>query len=115
MQPKGIRKKNTPKRTALLKSLVQLLARDCCLSIGWGIATKKEAVMNGIKNKMVVFLAVTIGGMVGLLKGEEAKQKWVFRIRSKYDNRRQMAERKSIAKKGGVLLDDIEMAAYHKS
>jgi hypothetical protein len=69
--------------------------------------------MNGIKNKMVVFLAVSIGGMVGLLKGEEAKQKWVFRMKSKHENRRLMAERKIIARKGGVLLDDIEMAAYH--
>ena len=64
---------------------------------------------------MVVFLAVTIGGMVGLVKGEEAKQKFVFRMRSKYDNRRLMAERKSIARKGGVVLDDIEMAAYHNN
>jgi hypothetical protein len=71
--------------------------------------------MKGVKNKMVVFLAVTIGGMVGLVKGEEAKQKFVFKIRSKYDNRRLMAERKSIARKGGVVLDDIEMAAFHNN
>ena len=71
--------------------------------------------MYGIKNKMVIFLAVTIGGMVGLIKGEEAKQKWVFKIKSKYENRRLIAERKSIARKGGVLLDDIELAAYHKN
>ena len=71
--------------------------------------------MKGIKNKMVVFLAVSVGGMIGLIKGEEAKQKWVFRLKSKYENRRLMAERKSIARKGGVLLDDIELAAYHNN
>jgi hypothetical protein len=71
--------------------------------------------MKGIKNKMVVFLAVTVGGMIGMIKGEEAKQKWVFRLKSKYENRRLMAERKSIARKGGVLLDDIELAAYHNN
>ncbi|HMH21329.1 MAG TPA: hypothetical protein VK563_06120 [Puia sp.] len=71
--------------------------------------------MKGVKNKMVLFLAVTIGGMVGVLKGEEAKQKWVFKIRSKYENRRLMAERRSIARKGGVLLDDIELASYHNN
>ena len=64
---------------------------------------------------MVVFLAVTVGGMIGVVKGEEAKQKWVFRMKSKYDNRRLMAERKSVARKGGVLLDDIELAAYHNN
>jgi hypothetical protein len=62
---------------------------------------------------MVVFLAVSVGGMIGIVKGEEAKQKWVFRMKSKYENRRLMAERKSLARKGGVLLDDIELAAYH--
>ena len=71
--------------------------------------------MKGIKNKMVVFLAVTVGGAIGFIKGEEAKQKWVFRLKSKYENRRLMAERKSIARKGGVLLDDIELAAYHNN
>lgn len=64
---------------------------------------------------MVVFLAVSVGGMIGVVKGEEAKQKWVFRMKSKYENRRLMAERKSIARKGGVLLDDIELAAYHNN
>jgi hypothetical protein len=71
--------------------------------------------MKSVKNKVVVFLAVIIGGMVGLFKGEEAKQKWVFKIRSKYENRRLIAEKKSIVRKGGVLLDDIEMASYHRN
>jgi len=64
---------------------------------------------------MVVFLAVSVGGMIGIVKGEEAKQKWVFRMKSKYENRRLMAERKSLARKGGVLLDDIELAAFHNN
>jgi hypothetical protein len=71
--------------------------------------------MKGFKNKMVVFLAVSVGGMIGVVKGEEAKQKWVFRMKSKYENRRLMAERKSLARKGGVLLDDIELAAFHNN
>jgi len=71
--------------------------------------------MKSFRNKLIIVLAVTIGGVIGLFKGEEAKQKWVFKIRSKYENKRQMAEKKSIARKGGVLLDDIEMAAYHNN
>ena len=71
--------------------------------------------MKGIKHKMLVFLAVTVGGMIGVVKGEEARQKWVFRMKSKYENRRLMAERKTIARKGGVLLDDIELAAFHNN
>lgn len=71
--------------------------------------------MKGVKNRVVVFMAVAVGGMIGVVKGEEAKQKWVFRLRSKYENRKLMAQRKSIARKGGVLLDDIEMASYHNN
>ena len=71
--------------------------------------------MKRYRNKLIIFLAVTIGGLIGVLKGEEAKQKWVFKIRSKYENKRLIAEKKSIARKGGVLLDDIEMAAVHNN
>jgi hypothetical protein len=95
--------------------LVQLLASISCLILEEGFTIKKAPAMKGVKNKMVVFLAVTVGGMIGVVKGEEAKQKWVFRMKSKYDNRRLMAERKSLARKGGVLLDDIELAAYHNT
>jgi hypothetical protein len=71
--------------------------------------------MRRYKNKAVVFLAFTIGTIIGLFKGEEAKQKWVFKIKSKYDNKRLMAERKLIARNGGVLLDEIEMASFHNN
>ena len=71
--------------------------------------------MKGIKQRVIIFLAVAVGGVIGLVKGEEARQKWVFRMKSKYDNRRLMAERRSLARRGGVLLDDIELAAYHNN
>jgi hypothetical protein len=71
--------------------------------------------MKRYRNRFLLFTAITVGGLIGVFKGEEAKQKWVFKVRSKYDNKRQIAERKSIAKKGGVLLDEIEMASFHKN
>jgi len=71
--------------------------------------------MKQARNKMVIFLAVTIGTVIGMLKGEEAKQKWVFKLKTKYENKRLVAERKSIARKGGVQLDEIEMSAYHNN
>ena len=86
------------------------MAMDCCLNIN---SQLHAFIMKKYRNKMVVFLAVLSGTVIGALKGEEAKQKWVFKIRTKYDNKRLMAEKKSIARKGGVVLDDIELAAYH--
>jgi hypothetical protein len=71
--------------------------------------------MKKYRTKLVIFIALTIGTLIGTFKGEEAKQKWVFKVRSKYDNKRLMAERRLIARKGGVLLDDIELASYHNN
>ena len=71
--------------------------------------------MNRYKNRAVIFLAFTVGSLIGIFKGEEAKHKYVFKIKSKYDNKRLVAERKELARKGGVLLDEIEMASFHNN
>lgn len=65
-------------------------------------------------NRAVLLVALSIGSIVGLFKGTEAKQKWVFRIKSRFEEKRQMDEIKKIQKGGGVLLDDIEIASYHR-
>jgi hypothetical protein len=65
------------------------------------------------RNKVTLFLLISIGSLIGMVRGEEAKQKWVFKIKSKYDNKRLIAEKRMQARKGGVLLDDIEMASFH--
>jgi hypothetical protein len=69
--------------------------------------------MKKIKLRLLFLLVLTGGFFVGALKGEEARQKWIFKIKSKYENRKQIAEKRSIVRKGGVLLDDIEIAAFH--
>ena len=58
---------------------------------------------------------IGIGSVIGMVRGEQAKQKWVFRMRSKSDDKRLIAEKRLQARKGGVLLDDIEMASYHRN
>jgi len=70
--------------------------------------------MKKLINRGLLFAALSIGSIVGLFKGTEAKQKWVFRVKSRFEEKRQMAETKKIQKDGGVLLDDIEIASYHR-
>jgi len=65
-------------------------------------------------NRLILFMALSVGTIVGILKGSEAKQKWVFRIKSRLEEKRHLAELKKMQKGGGVLLDDIEIAAFHK-
>lgn len=67
------------------------------------------------RNKFFLFCMISIGSVIGMMRGEEAKQKWVFKIKSKVDNKKLIAEKREIVKKGGVLLDDIEMASFHRN
>ena len=71
--------------------------------------------MHRIKHKLMIMVAILVGSILGLFRGTEAKQKWVYRMKSRFDEKRLMAERKSILQNGGVLLDEIEMAAFHNN
>ena len=70
--------------------------------------------MKKLRNRLILFVALSIGSILGIFKGSEAKQKWVFRIKTRMDEKRLMAEQKKLLKGGAVMLDDIELAAFHK-
>ncbi len=70
--------------------------------------------MKKLFNRFILFVALSIGTILGIVKGTEAKQKWVFRIKSRLDEKRLVAEQKKLQKGGAVMLDDIELAAFHK-
>jgi hypothetical protein len=71
--------------------------------------------MKTMRNRTILLLALSVASIVGVFKGNEAKQKWVFRIKSRFDEKRQLAEQKKLLRGGGVALDDIEMAAFHNN
>ena len=57
---------------------------------------------------------LTVGTFIGLFKGPEAKQKWMFKIKNREESKRQLAEKKKVLREGAVPLDEIELAAYHR-
>ncbi len=69
--------------------------------------------MNQINNKWVLSLMIAAGTFIGFVKGDEARQKWLFKVRNRDEQKRQLAEHKKILRSGGVALDDIEIAAFH--
>lgn len=71
--------------------------------------------MKAIINRMVLLLALTVGAIVGWFKGNEAKQKWIFKIKSSFDEKKYLAEQRRVIRQGGVPLDEIEIAAFHNS
>ena len=70
--------------------------------------------MNTFTNKWVMVLILIVGTFIGIFKGSEARQKWVFKIKNRYEEKRQLAEEKKLLRSGGVPLDDIELAAFHR-
>ena len=56
-----------------------------------------------------MFTVIILGGLfVAMLKGNDAKQKWVAKMKSKY-----VAKNHTHDSKAWVVLDEIEMATYH--
>jgi len=92
----------------------QHLAYINCLNKYDGLNLQSE-VMKTILNRAVLLLALTVGSIVGIFRGNEAKQKWIFKIRSNFEEKRHLAEQRKVLREGGVALDDIEIAAFHNN
>jgi hypothetical protein len=68
----------------------------------------KTEIMKAIFTRFM-FTMILLGGLfVGILKGNDAKQKWVAKKKSKY-----AAKNHTPADPAWVMLDEIEMATYH--
>ena len=70
--------------------------------------------MNTSRSKWMIVTILTVGSMIGMLRGTQARQKWVFKMKNRYAEKRLLAEQKKLLRNGGVVLDDIELAAFHK-
>ncbi|MDX1954056.1 MAG: hypothetical protein SFU20_00905 [Chitinophagaceae bacterium] len=58
----------------------------------------------------LIIVLILAGGMfVGMVKGQEARTKWVSRMKGRLDTTPQ----KQQPARDEVILDDIEMASFH--
>jgi len=67
--------------------------------------------MKEIFYKFSIRMILIIGIVVGIVKGQEARQKWVSRKKTKYETKRD--SRKHVPGESLVMLDEIEMLTYH--
>ncbi len=70
--------------------------------------------MNHIPNIWALVYIAATGSVIGLFKGEVARRKWVFKTSKSFQEKHQLAEKKKLRQSGGVALDDIELAAFHR-
>lgn len=68
--------------------------------------------MKAIFYKFFFRMVLASGIVVGIVKGQEAKQKWISKKKIKYEAKRAY-QKKADKDQSLVMLDDIEMSTYH--
>ena len=68
--------------------------------------------MKAIFYKFTFRVILGIGIIVGIVKGQEARQRWVTKKKIKYETKRE-TKRNLKADGSQVVLDEIEMSTYH--
>ena len=56
--------------------------------------------------KMPFSLILMTGMIIGMVKGQETRQKWVSKMKNRYEEQR-------TSLKAEIMLDEIELATYH--
>jgi hypothetical protein len=67
--------------------------------------------MKRIFYKLVLTMIVFAGLMIGIVKGQEARQKWVTKKKSRYEAKDFTVAHE--AENAALVLDEFEIATYH--
>ena len=67
--------------------------------------------MKQMNHKIVLATIITSGLFVGFVKGQEARSRWVSKMKGKVESRKIKTEKKAVE----VALDDFEIASFHKN
>lgn len=65
--------------------------------------------MKGMKRKIAVAIALTMGTIIGAFRGEIAKQKFISKVKSRYENHNH------VQRQHEIMLDEFELSAFHTS
>lgn len=64
--------------------------------------------------KIILTFILFTGSLISILRGAGARQKWVFKMKSKIAEKEQQADNQKMFKKTGIMLDEVELAAFHR-
>jgi hypothetical protein len=70
--------------------------------------------MKKMQRNLMMVLVMSLASFIGWFKGDEAKQKWVYKWKMTYEEKRQLAQKRMAERKGKVQLDDFEWSSYHE-
>lgn len=62
----------------------------------------------------LLFSLIMVAGLfIGMVKGQEVRNRWISKMKTKHEERRSNHVNVAKAPQGEVVLDEIEMATYH--
>ena len=93
--------------------MVQRLSNENSLT--YNNTGQTTLIMKNFYRNLLLSALMIFASVVGWVKGTEAKQKLVYKWKTSYDEKRQLARKRIALRKGQVVLDDVEWAAFHKS
>ena len=65
--------------------------------------------MKGMKRKIALALAIMTGTIIGAFRGEIAKQRFISKVKGKYEHHKQ------VQRQHEIMLDEFELSAFHTS
>lgn len=67
--------------------------------------------MKQLNYKLVIATMIVSGLFIGIVRGQEARSRWISKMKSKFEHWRQKNE----PEKKEVKLDDFEIASFHQN
>ena len=62
--------------------------------------------MKGMKRKIILALAIMTGTVIGTIRGETAKQRFITKVKDKYEDHNKIRQQE-------IMLDEFELSAFH--
>jgi hypothetical protein len=70
-------------------------------------------IMKNFYRNFLLTVVMVVATFVGWVKGQDAKQKLVYKWKTGYNEKRQLARKRIAIRKGQVILDEVEWASFH--
>jgi hypothetical protein len=69
--------------------------------------------MKRIVQKALLSMILTGGLFIGIVRGQEIKQRWITKMKNKYEGKRATSGDAVLVSPEEITLDEFEISAYH--
>jgi hypothetical protein len=69
--------------------------------------------MKRLVHKALLSMILTGGLFIGMVRGQEIKQRWITKMKNKYEGNEKNTGDAKLMSPEEILLDEFEISAYH--